>query len=60
MPKINQKRKRLVHENLELIEKFLLEIIANPDKLKDLPSGSTIVLYPVLIEKKPSTTAIEA
>ena len=40
----------LVKRNLDLAEKFLLEIIENPNRLEGIASGSTIVLYPVPVE----------
>ncbi|MEW5693287.1 MAG: hypothetical protein AB1765_08320 [Candidatus Hydrogenedentota bacterium] len=43
----NKKREKLMQENLELARKFLLEIVKNPSKTKNIPSGATIILYPV-------------
>ncbi|MCD6422978.1 MAG: hypothetical protein J7L42_02510 [Elusimicrobia bacterium] len=42
-------REKLMEQNLELARRFLLEIIKNPQKIKNIPSGATIVLYPVKI-----------
>ncbi len=39
--------KELMEINLELARKFLLEIIEKPEKLNNLPSNATIILYPV-------------
>lgn len=47
--KKKSKREDLVEKNLELVRKFLLEIIRNPEKVKNIPSGMTVILYPVKI-----------
>ena len=47
----SSKERRLVRRNLDLAEKFLLQIIRNPSKLRGIPSGSTIVLYPVPVKE---------
>ncbi len=41
--------KKLMEKNLELARKFLLEIIRDPKKVKNIPSGATIILYPVKV-----------
>lgn len=45
--RFSSKEKRLVRRNLDLAERFLLDVIKDPSSLKGVPSGSTIVLYPV-------------
>ncbi|MBI4669174.1 MAG: hypothetical protein HY747_08310 [Elusimicrobia bacterium] len=45
--KLTLSEKKLVQRNLDLAEHFLLEVIKNPKRLEGIPSGSTIVLYPV-------------
>ncbi len=46
----NKKRKenkKLIDANLELVKRFLMDVIDHPQKIEKIPSGSTIVLYPV-------------
>ncbi len=45
--KLSAKEKNLVRENLDLAERFLLDVIKDPSGLEGVPSGSTIILYPV-------------
>ena len=43
------KEKDIMNYNLELARKFILEVIANPKVLDNIPSGATVVLYPVKV-----------
>ncbi len=47
--KNKRNEKRLMEKNLELARRFLLEIINDPKKVKNIPSDATIVLYPVKV-----------
>jgi len=42
-------REKLMEQNLELTKRFLLDVIKNPEKVKNIPSGATIILYPVKV-----------
>ncbi|MEW6040550.1 MAG: hypothetical protein AB1633_03420 [Elusimicrobiota bacterium] len=44
-----KKEKELMRKNLDLARKFLLEIINDPKKVESIPSGATIILYPVKV-----------
>lgn len=52
MQKIDSKTRKLVRENLALAEHFILDLIKHPRKLRDIPNGSTIILYPVPMKTK--------
>ncbi len=45
--KLSARERNLVRGNLDLAERFLLDVIKNPSGLEGIPSGSTIILYPV-------------
>lgn len=45
--RLSARERHLVQRNLDLAEQFLLDVIRNPSGLKGIPSGSTIILYPV-------------
>lgn len=45
--KLSARERNLVRRNLDLAERFLLGVIKDPSGLEGVPSGSTIILYPV-------------
>jgi len=47
--RFSKKEKELMEKNLELAKKFLLEVIREPKKVKNIPTGATIILYPVKV-----------
>ena len=52
MQRIDSKTRKLVRENLALAEHFILDLIKHPEKLKEIPNGSTVILYPVPVRTK--------
>ena len=48
---LSAKEKNLVRGNLDLAERFLLDVIKDPSGLEGVPSGSTIILYPVPMKR---------
>ena len=49
--KIDKAAKKQVAAQLDLVEKFLLDMIEHPEKLEKLPDHGTLVLYPILVER---------
>ena len=47
--RFGKEERELMEKNLELTKKFLLEVIKNPKKLENIPSGATIILSPVKV-----------
>ncbi len=53
--KISKEDKRRVGRGLDLAEKFLLEVVRHPERLKGIPSGAHIILYPVYDHSRSSS-----
>jgi len=51
MKKIDQKTKKQVAAQLDLVEKFLLDAIKHPEKLDKMPDKATLVIYPITVER---------
>ena len=51
MAKKNEKDKQ-VEQTLELVRKHLLDMIAHPEKLDQIPDHGTLILYPVPVEPR--------
>lgn len=49
--RLSKKERHLIRGNLDLAERFLLDVIKDPSGLKGIPSGSTIILYPVPVKR---------
>ena len=43
-------RKQLVEQNLELVRRFLKEVLRRPNRLASIPNDATLILYPVVVD----------
>lgn len=50
--KISKQVKRQVAAQLDLVERFLLDVIQNPEKLEKMPDKATLLLLPVKVEPR--------
>ena len=50
--RISRKMKQQVAVQLDLVEKFLLDVIRHPEKLDKMPDKATLVLFPVKVEQR--------